>query len=47
MEDGRVVNRQIPAAELSELKRRLEQRDQFWREIQAYKNATNIRRNSS
>ena len=36
-EQGRVVNRHIPKAELPELRRQLEQRDKCRREIQAYR----------
>ena len=36
-EHGRVVNRHIPEAELSELRLQLEQRDKCREEIQAYK----------
>lgn len=34
---GRVVNRHVPEAQLSELKRQLEQRDKYLKEMQAYK----------
>jgi hypothetical protein len=36
-DDGRVVNRHIPKAELPELQQQLEQRDKCRREIRAYK----------
>ena len=36
-EEGRVLNRHIPEAELPELKRQLEERDKCRKEMQAYK----------
>ena len=36
-EDCRVVNRHIPAAEFSNLKRKLDDRDKYRKEMQAYK----------
>ncbi len=36
-DQGRVVNRHIPKAELPDLQRRLEQRDKCRKEIQAYR----------
>ena len=36
-EQGRVVNRHIPKAELAALERQLIQRDKCWKEIQAYR----------
>lgn len=36
-EEGRVVNRHIPEAELPELQRQLEQRDKCRKEMQAYR----------
>ena len=36
-EQGRVINRHIPKAELSDLERQLEQRDKYRKEIRTYR----------